>query len=168
MKTLKYAAANLRGVIEPLYMVDGFVVNKNNIANMLPCDVESIDVLKGPAASIYGSQGAGGVINVLTKQANPNYDYTKDTGSGLLTEKRKGYTLVKQFYSPDYSQKNPNHAWEDFRHTLYWHPTVLTNKEGKATVSFYNSDDKTSFRAIVEGIGKGGLLGAGQLDYVVK
>lgn len=162
------AAANLRGVIEPLYMVDGFVVNKNNIANMLPCDVESIDILKGPAASIYGSQGGGGVINILTKQANPNYDYTKDPSPGLLTEKRQGYTLVKQFYSPDYSTKNPNNTWEDYRHTLYWQPTIVTNKEGRASVTFYNSDDKASFRAIVEGIGKGGLLGAGQLEYVVR
>jgi hypothetical protein len=161
-------AANFKGVIEPLYMVDGFPVSKDNINSILPCELESVDVLKGAAASMYGSQSAGGVINVLTKRGNPSYDYTRDTTSGVLSFKRKGYALVKQFYSPDYSKKEVSHEWEDFRSTLYWNPSIQTDAQGKASLSFYNSDEKATFRTIVEGIGMGGLLGSVSHEYIVK
>ncbi len=162
------AAANFRGAIEPLYMVDGFPVSKDNINSILPCELESVDVLKGAAASMYGSESAGGVINVLTKRGNPSYDYTRDTTSGVLSFKRKGYTLVKQFYSPDYSKKDARHEWEDFRSTLYWNPSIQTDAQGKASIIFYNSDEKATFRSILEGIGMGGLMGSVSSEYIVK
>ncbi len=50
----------------PLYIVDGFQVD--NIANISPTDIESVDVLKdGSSTAIYGSRGANGVIIVTTK-----------------------------------------------------------------------------------------------------
>lgn len=45
---------------EPLFVVDGIIVS--SIDYILPNDVKSIEVLKGAAASIYGSRGANGVI----------------------------------------------------------------------------------------------------------
>jgi TonB-dependent SusC/RagA subfamily outer membrane receptor len=45
---------------EPLFVVDGMIVS--SIDFILPNDVKSIEVLKGAAASIYGSRGANGVI----------------------------------------------------------------------------------------------------------
>ena len=52
---------------EPLYVIDGVISNKNAL-NM--DDVESINVLKGPAAtSLYGSEGGNGAIIITTKKA---------------------------------------------------------------------------------------------------
>lgn len=45
---------------EPLFVVDGNVVTQIN--NIVPSEVRSISLLKGSAASIYGSRGANGVI----------------------------------------------------------------------------------------------------------
>jgi len=45
---------------EPLFVVDGVI--KNNIDDISPQTVKSIEVLKGPAASVYGTRGANGVI----------------------------------------------------------------------------------------------------------
>jgi TonB-dependent SusC/RagA subfamily outer membrane receptor len=45
---------------EPLFVVDGIVVN--SIDDISPQTVKSIEVLKGPSASIYGSRGSNGVI----------------------------------------------------------------------------------------------------------
>lgn len=54
---------------EPIYVIDGVITNKNSL-NM--DDVESINVLKGPAAtSLYGSQGGNGAIIITTKSAKP-------------------------------------------------------------------------------------------------
>ena len=45
---------------EPLFVVDGIVVT--SIDEISPQMVKSIDILKGSAASIYGSRGSNGVI----------------------------------------------------------------------------------------------------------
>ncbi|HOV37071.1 MAG TPA: carboxypeptidase-like regulatory domain-containing protein, partial [Dysgonamonadaceae bacterium] len=51
---------------EPIYVVDGVITNPNSI-NM--DDVESVNVLKGPAAtSLYGSRGGNGAIIITTKK----------------------------------------------------------------------------------------------------
>ncbi len=51
--------------IKPLYVLNDVVVS--SIDNIIPSSVKSIDILKGPATSIYGSRGAGGVILIKTK-----------------------------------------------------------------------------------------------------
>ncbi len=45
---------------EPLYVVDGMIVS--SIDYITPTEIKSIEVLKGAAASIYGSRGANGVL----------------------------------------------------------------------------------------------------------
>lgn len=45
---------------EPIFVVDGVIVN--DIDNISPHTVKSIEVLKGPAASVYGMRGSNGVI----------------------------------------------------------------------------------------------------------
>ena len=45
---------------EPLFIVDGMEVS--SIGDIPPSQVESVEVLKGSSASIYGSRGANGVI----------------------------------------------------------------------------------------------------------
>ncbi len=47
-----------------LYVVDGVVVSQ--IADIAPCQVKSINILKDASASIYGSRGANGVILIET------------------------------------------------------------------------------------------------------
>lgn len=55
---------------EPLFVVDGLVVS--SIDDIQPIMVKSIEVLKGPAASIYGSRGANGVIMITLIGASDN------------------------------------------------------------------------------------------------
>lgn len=50
----------------PLYIVDGFPVD--NISDIPPTDIESIDVLKDASGTaIYGARGANGVVIITTK-----------------------------------------------------------------------------------------------------
>jgi len=53
---------------EPLFIVDGNQVN--SISDIPPSQVQSIEVLKGASASIYGSRGANGVILIKLIGAN--------------------------------------------------------------------------------------------------
>lgn len=47
---------------EPIFVVDGVIVN--SIEGISPQLVKSIKVLKGPDASVYGTRGANGVIEI--------------------------------------------------------------------------------------------------------
>jgi len=59
---------SVTGNIEPLIVVDGFVTGLR-LSDLNPNDIESIEVVKGAAASaLYGTRGEGGIIQVLTKQ----------------------------------------------------------------------------------------------------
>lgn len=51
---------------DPLFVVNGLPLN--SIDHILPQDVESINVLKGAAATIYGSRGVNGVIVINLKK----------------------------------------------------------------------------------------------------
>src|SRR5580704_601895 len=90
---------SINSVAEPLYVVDGVIVNNetvnsgansitgaanntiiqsnqdnspNRIADLNPNDIESIEVLKGAsAAAIYGGKAASGVIVITTKKGVP-------------------------------------------------------------------------------------------------
>ena len=53
------------GSTTPLFVVDG--VTRSSISNIDPATVKSIEVLKGPSASVYGLQGANGVILIRLK-----------------------------------------------------------------------------------------------------
>lgn len=53
------------GSSTPLFVVNGTPVS--SISGISPSTVESIEVLKGPSASVYGLQGANGVILIRLK-----------------------------------------------------------------------------------------------------
>jgi TonB-linked SusC/RagA family outer membrane protein len=78
---------SISGENQPLYVIDGIPINNSNfgqiggsqlagtvdggdaISNINPDDIESINVLKGAAASaLYGSMGQNGVILITTKK----------------------------------------------------------------------------------------------------
>ncbi|BDS14392.1 MG2 domain-containing protein [Aureispira anguillae] len=77
------------------------------------------------------------------------------------------YAIVQQFYEPNYSQQQTPTRRSDFRKTIYWNPNIVTNEKGKASVVYYNSDEITTFRAILEGNTAQGELGHKEHTYAV-
>ncbi|MGI9181003.1 MAG: SusC/RagA family TonB-linked outer membrane protein [Longimicrobiaceae bacterium] len=58
----------------PLYIVDGIVLG-SSIADINPADIESVEVVKGAAAStLYGSRAASGVIAITTRRGSAALD----------------------------------------------------------------------------------------------
>jgi TonB-dependent SusC/RagA subfamily outer membrane receptor len=59
---------------QPLYVIDGMIINKNverDALNLMvkPEDIEKIDVLKGEAAkTLYGDRGQNGVVMITTRK----------------------------------------------------------------------------------------------------
>lgn len=61
-------ASSING-IAPLIVIDGVpAINARSFNDMNPNDIESVSVLKGGSASVYGARAAGGVILVTTKK----------------------------------------------------------------------------------------------------
>ncbi|MGZ4037543.1 MAG: MG2 domain-containing protein, partial [Bacteroidia bacterium] len=69
------------------------------------------------------------------------------------------YYRARQYYAPAYDKQQNVEERTDFRNTIYWNPNVEIGYNGRKTIEFYTSDDITSFRTTVEGIGSDGSIG---------
>lgn len=146
---------------EPLVLLDGVAVNAFSdgftestaslISNLSPHDIERIEVLKYSNASAYGSRGANGVIEIITRKNTGNYERFGERGR-FEELKVPGFSSVKKFRSPNYSVANSSHKLSDYRATLYWNPSLSTDAENIAEFSFYAADVQTQYRIVVEGI----------------
>lgn len=127
--------SSIAGSNQPLYVVDGVpIINYSNdhrasgvasadidygdgIGDLNPQDIESMNVLKGPAATaLYGSRGANGVILITTKSG-------KKGGKGLGIEVNSGVTFEELYLIPNFqNQFGPgyddegyaNYSWGGF------------------------------------------------------
>ncbi|MCF2445067.1 TonB-dependent receptor plug domain-containing protein [Dyadobacter sp. CY345] len=153
---------------EPTFLLDGMPVDKELITSLSVFDVESIDVLKGASAAIYGSRGGGGVISILTKRGNSNYDYSKDVTLGVTVAKIAGFDTPKKFYEPRYDLKRPEDARPDYRTTIHWAPMLRTGKDGKVKFSYFNTDASTNVNIRVEALTTWGVPGSAETVYSVR
>ncbi|MFL5608999.1 MAG: SusC/RagA family TonB-linked outer membrane protein [Gemmatimonadaceae bacterium] len=106
----------VNGAYQPLYVVDGVIVNNssiqtglnsitgagggitasqdqmvNRVADLNPEDIETVEILKGPSAgAIYGSRGANGVVVITTKRGQtgrPSLNVVQRLGTQALAKK---------------------------------------------------------------------------------
>ncbi|MEO6686679.1 MAG: TonB-dependent receptor plug domain-containing protein [Dyadobacter sp.] len=153
---------------EPTFLLDGVPTDKDLITSLNIFDVETIDVLKGASAAIFGSRGGGGVISVLTKRANVNYDYSKDVVPGVTVSKIAGFNTPREFYVPRYDLDLPNNNVPDFRSTIFWAPLLKTDKNGKVKFSYFNTDAITNVTIRAEALTAWGIPGSSEGSYSIR
>ncbi|MFA4867231.1 MAG: TonB-dependent receptor plug domain-containing protein [Pedobacter sp.] len=161
-----YLMRNLSSGSPMQIILDGMNVGSDFLDNIIPSDVETIEVLKSVGnTAIYGSQGGGGVLIITTKRGG---GYSSSSfAPGIMTYAPKGYPHIRQFYSPKYSPTEPDNR-ADLRSTVYWQPHLLTNTDGKGQFSFFNTDEAGTYRIVVEGIDMAGRLARAVYTYEVK
>lgn len=65
----------------------------------------------------------------------------------------KGYACPAYFYHPAYdTEEKKQQPRDDKRTTLYWNPSVQTDKEGKGSIAFYTSDSPRNYTLTIEGV----------------
>ncbi|MDD4922676.1 MAG: hypothetical protein PHS30_09410, partial [Bacteroidales bacterium] len=106
-------------------------------------DIENVVVVDDPEF-ILGDYGAK-IVYYLYADGK-----TRREAIGLRNTTFEGYSLVKEFFSPDYSVSG-NIPDTERRRTLYWNPSVKTNAEGRAQVLFFNNDSARQYEFTVEG-----------------
>jgi hypothetical protein len=77
----------------------------------------------------------------------------------------KGYYGVREFYQPD--EIDLSSFLPDVRNTLLWAPSVVTDANGEAAVTFHCSDLNVRFVGRIEGTDSAGLLGMSEFDFRV-
>lgn len=161
------------GFDQPLFVINGIPVEKPNLNAFNPNDIESITVMKdATAVALYGARAANGAILIESKKFRNekirfNVGNSYSYASQLLRINGPAYSIAKRFYVPKYEDVHTEER-TDFRETIYWNPTIQTDKNGKAVVEFYNSDASSTFRVIAEGIGWNGKLGRAETTYAVQ
>lgn len=110
--------------------------------------------------SFVGSEGnaPGGVLALYTKQHS---DLANDLVTSADMFQYKGYSIIKEFYSPDYSDVDvlAKSKGQDQRITLHWQPDIIMDGTMKdVPIQFYNNDRTKSFKVIVEGITEEGKM----------
>lgn len=149
-------------------IIDGVTVTSDILTNINATDIEDIEVLRSIMyTSIYGGKGSGGVLIITMKTGGANYGY-QQYAPDIITFIPKGYSKVREFYSPQYDNPKTNAQIADLRSTIYWKPNIVTDKTGNATFEYFNADAKGTYRVVIEGIDADGNLGREVYRYKVE
>ena len=127
-------STEMTGNNQPLYVIDGVPLDNTNfgsagtyggfdlgdgISSVNPDDIESMSVLKGPAASaLYGSRASHGVILITTKKANKDKISVEYNGTMTFDAQLAKWDDVQQIYGmgsngtyPINAVSNTNMSW---------------------------------------------------------
>jgi hypothetical protein len=147
MSVTDQAGKKLEGV--PTVMIDGIIIkNPAVIARLDPGLVEKIDVVWDRYR--VGDYIFNGIVNIISKTADLT---TEILPSDAVRLHSIAIDTVCSFVSPDYSLAEMEiNRIADYRNTLYWNPSVKLDKDGKARIEFWTSDNKSDYIINIQGI----------------
>ena len=142
----------------PALFLNEFPISADALADIPVNNIAYVKALPPPFMGAIGG-GGNGAIAVYTRKGG---DESYDSDDGLPSNTVSGYSVIRQFYSPDYLMKTEDK--KDLRTTLYWNPEVITKPgQEKVLLTWYNNDISTAFRVVIEG-----MTEDGRLVHVVK
>jgi TonB-linked SusC/RagA family outer membrane protein len=126
---------------QALFVVDGVPYNNDNqsrggydlgnaASDLNPDDIESVSVLKGPAASaLYGSRGSNGVILITTKKGSRGKGINVTATVGFTTGSPDKSTLpvYQTQYGQGYGSAGASSAFPDQSGFFYYRPASFSN-----------------------------------------
>jgi hypothetical protein len=149
----------------PLILLDGMPITTDELKFYPVYDIDIVEVIKGPDATIFGVRGANGVISIFTRKGSDYKPIAKKI-PGTIIKKIRGFEKFRVFYSPVYTSINIEMEIPDYRQTLYWNPSVVLDDKTKS-LSFFTCDNLANYKVIVEGITTSGEICIGKAGFVV-
>ena len=141
----------------PMLMIDQMETEDlSELSYLTTNDISDISVFKGANAAIFGSRGGNGVISITLKKG---IQLKAITPPSMAVIKPLGYQKSAEFYVPKYEvdsilkDRNP-----DLRTTIYWNPSLSTDKNGMITTTFPTADKANDYTVTMEGVSKSGEI----------
>lgn len=152
---------SIRGGGPPMYLLDGFQVERGDIGQLNPNEIAVIDILKDGNAAVFGpglsGNAANGVIAIYTKSALGIAANSSRSFPNITNLTITGFYKAREFYSTTYDTPKPKHSELDYRTTLHWEPHVLVDGKGFTNLKFYTGDVSGNYDIVVEGITASGM-----------
>jgi hypothetical protein len=163
--SMTYHIADNQYTTYPSLMIDGVIIKDASlIANLDPEIVEKIDIIR--EKYYVGRYFFPGIINVITKTGDFSCVSLPDY---MVRIPYRVLDPVNSFISPDYSKVVTRESRiPDYRNTLYWNPSIKTDKEGKASTEIWSSDNKANYIINIQGITQDGNTFSCQKTLKVK
>ena len=162
-------------------MIDGRRAELSEV-QALPLDwVERIDVVKNAAAMLSlrtlvqyeyrdttgmtatGYAMADGAISIILKDGVENKTVYHSSAMRF-----SGYNEPRIFYSPIHHKSLESDYKPDLRTTLFWEPNIKVEGHKDLFLKYFNSDNTSAVKIIVEGITTAGIPVTGETGYEVK
>jgi len=160
-----------------LVVIDGWTLDPGNESDLWDIagifeqgmidatQIVSIEVLRTPSlTTVYGQGGQNGVIIITTmgwrRGSAPNYS------AKLFAP--KGFSNVREFYSPKYGVSDVADAIADQRTTVYWNPDIRSDASGNAEIQYFNAARPGRYRIVIEGMTADGQLGRYVYRYFIR
>jgi len=176
-----HLVAKVHGSEPTLIVVDGIPVLGHSydiIPNFPPSEVKSFEIIRFaknfanlymqtyPEASPMSIPMLGHVIAIYTHAGQGVYNVRRSPG--IMQAAVPVYSPVVEFYAPRYASMSAEDAAKpDWRTLLHWLPDVLTDKEGKTFVDYYNGDNLGETTVIIEAFNAAGDVGYYEYRYNV-
>lgn len=147
---------------EPIFVVDGNVVNSGSFLNMSVREFERIEIMKGASAAMFGSRGANGAIIGITRSGDQSLSPTFE----FMVE---GFSLPSDFLTSLYNESSMLKKNENFIHTHYWEPELIFDHEREKRISFPLFVETGRYFIVLEGVdAKGRILSLRKIVEVRK
>ncbi len=134
--------------------LDEIPSDASTIAFIPPDQIAMVKVFSNFVGSSGG--GAGGALAIYLKKGA---DYTNSLPSAGQVYTSNGFSVIREFYSPNYSIPQRDVVTPDQRMTLYWKPDLFISAVNpRVPFHFYNNDRTGRIRVIIEGMTVDGKL----------
>jgi hypothetical protein len=153
------ASISSMGMISMILYLNEIETDVNVIATIPAAQIAMVKVFSSFAGASGG--GAGGVLAIYTKKDGDMADIMQHTADMAIYN---GFSVIKEFYAPNYVVDKTTKEKMDQRITLDWRPDIFVNSiDPKIPFTFYNNDRTKQFRIVVEG-----MTNTGKLIFIEK
>ncbi|MBB5397781.1 TonB-dependent receptor plug domain-containing protein [Mucilaginibacter sp. AK015] len=151
-------------VSEPMMIVIDGAITSGTIDNIQPADVESVEILKGANAAVYGMNSGSGVMVINTRRGGEVAETSQEMAPGIVSITPQGFYMAREFYAPVYDDTKKDAAEGA---TVYWKPNLVTNADGNTAFDYFNQGPGR-YRIVIEGIDNTGNIGRVVYKYTVQ
>ncbi len=171
---------------QPLFVIDGVPVDNsttesgstprglsNRAADINPNDIESMNVLKGAAATaLYGVRAANGAVIITTKKGKAG-DVRINVNSSLGFEEVNQYPKIQNIYGQGFSgEYDPNSFWPNWGPSIdeireidpdaeindIWRDAMRTGVQRDNSFSISGGNEKANFYASLNNLDQEGII----------